>query len=287
MASLGGLFKSFRTVAALAAWALAQAFQPAAAFEIGVSPMRFEFPLTKRPVTQALKVLNRSNNPMKIRLRVAHFDLDENNKVREIKPTAQSLDQWLIVRPLNFTIPPGQTQTVRFAVRPYTTPAPGEHRAIIFLERGDAETAKHSGALDIGFRFGVAIYGNAGQIVRSGTVHDVAVDGKAARFDISSTGNAHIRLDGAFGIWPEKAFPGKLKASASIQKRSFSKTRDYVPEGAVRAGMLPNLPILPNTRRTLVSEFQPPLPPGRYTLHIDGTLDTKSVSRTLSIDVTE
>ena len=67
---------------------------PAAAFTVAVSPSRIEETLTGRPVTQTLKIINYGTEPTLVKIRVANFDLDDGNRVREIAPTAESLDRW-------------------------------------------------------------------------------------------------------------------------------------------------------------------------------------------------
>ena len=46
----------------------------------------------------------------------------------------------MIINPVEFTIPAGGEQVVRFAVRPRAQPEPGEHRAMVFFVcRGGAQ----------------------------------------------------------------------------------------------------------------------------------------------------
>ena len=64
-----------------------------------------------------MKLFNKSAKDIKVAIRVANFDLDEQNRVRELAPTPHSLDQWIIIRSLRFVIKAGETRTIRFAVR--------------------------------------------------------------------------------------------------------------------------------------------------------------------------
>ncbi|MGD9829916.1 MAG: molecular chaperone [Hyphomicrobiaceae bacterium] len=272
------------SVACLAVAGLLAMAAPAWAFQIAVSPLRFEIDLNGRPVAKALQVFNQGHEPIQVSVSVAHFDLDENNKVREIAPTAHSLDQWIVVRPLSFTIPPGASQTVRFAVRPYVRPKPGEYRAMIFLEQKGSQAVARR--INVRFRFGVAVYAYVGSPERTSKLHGVATGPNGLTLDVESLGNAHVRLEGNVGIWPAASFPGEAKAKALVvAKQSAKQTKTVLPPGAVFAAPLPNLPILPGTRRKVATALPQPLKPGAYRAVIVGSLSGKPISRLLSFDV--
>ncbi len=279
-----GLLKTLLGMAALAATVLTVAANHALAFQVAIAPMRFEVELGNRPVTRALKVINQSNEEMKVAIRVANFDLDSDNKVREIRPKANSLDQWIIIRPLKLTLKPGQTRTVRFAIRPHTRPRAGEHRAIIFIER-DGAGKKQKGKLNVGFRFGVVVYAQVGKPVRTARLHGLKSGAGGLSLDVESTGTAHARLIGSYGIWPAAKFPGKVIAQASLAHSEFLKKRDHMPNGAVRAALLPDLPVLPGARRTIKARFAESLPPGSYEALISGRVGTRNISRLVSLNV--
>jgi len=276
--------KNLLATAVLTAAILIAAAQCVQAFQVGVSPMRYEFQLDRKPVTRSIKLFNQGPKEMKVKLRVANFDLDKNNKVREIAPTAQSLDQWIIIRPLAFTLKPGQTRTIRFAVRPTSRPRAGEHRAVIFIERADP-VIKNKAKLNIGFRFGVVIYAHVGSIVRTGKLHSIAMAPSGVGFDIQSIGSAHVRMSGSFGVWPTSQFPGETIAAAMISPAEFSKQKNYLPKGAAAASLLPSLPVLPRTRRSLRATFARSLPAGSYHALVRGKLGSKSMSRLISFNV--
>ena len=100
--------------------------------QIAVSPSRFEIEIGPSPTTEALRVFNFSDRPVDVQASVAHWELDRNSRVVIVEPTEQSLDQWIVMNPLRFTIPAGGSQTMRFSIRPKTAPDPGEHRAMIY-----------------------------------------------------------------------------------------------------------------------------------------------------------
>jgi len=237
----------------------------------GVSPMLFEIELSDRPPTQALQVFNFSNEAMEFKVSVATWDLDENSRVLILEPTEQSLDQWILINPLQLKIAPKGKATVRFSVRPRIVPTPGEHRAMIYL----TEIGSHDfGNIQVQGQFGVAVYGYVGAVRRKGQLHGVTVDTQTnpvtAQFDISSLGTAHIRLKSQFAIWSAAAFPG-VEKTESIP--GLGKADTVYPEGVLEVGELPTTPILPGTRRTLTLKTGRELPPGDYMLDINGELN--------------
>ncbi len=269
----------------LAAAALSGAVSRAAAFQFAVSPMRFEFALGNRPVTRSLKVSNQSAQPVTLAVRVAHFDLDEDNRVREVAPTPQSLDQWIIIRPLSLTVEAGRTRTIRFAVRPYVRPKEGEHRAMIFLSRKGG--LSRAGKLNIGFRFGVAVYAHVGNTRRVAQLKGLSATANELAMDIQSVGNASVRMLAAYAIWPTTKFPGRDQAVAQLSRKRFLNVQDYRPAGALRANLLPDLPVLPGTRRTLSVKLKDPLPAGRYHLLLTGKLGSAPITQTVRFAVGE
>jgi hypothetical protein len=200
-----------------------------------------------------------------VRIRVAHFDLDEQNKVREIAPTRQSLDQWIIVRPLEVNIPAGTSATVRFAIRPLTRPSPGEHRAMIFLEQLQDEKQAKANVLNVAYRLGVAVYGYAGDRQVRTKLHGVQADAKGFGLDIESLGNALSRISGAYGVWPAKSFPGKVEAVDAVGRiRSALGKKLPAVAGTELSGSLPGFPVLPGYRRTVSEGWRQPLAKGSY-----------------------
>lgn len=273
-------------LSSLAVAVLAATAQCVSAFQLGVSPLRHEFTLGSRPVTRSMKLFNKSGKDIKVAIRVANFDLDEQNRVRELAPTPQSLDQWIIIRPLRFVIKAGETRTIRFAVRPFVQPKQGEHRAIIFVER-DGLAQPKAGNFNVGFRFGVAVYANAGTITRRGELKTVKADALGLSFDVKSAGNASVRLSGTYGVWPASAFPDRIAAAAAIERNQFTRSQNYVPKGSAIAGILPSVPVFAGYRRTVRGQFKKKLPPGDYRSLIRGQIAGQPFSRVIAFRVDE
>ncbi|NKB89654.1 MAG: fimbria/pilus periplasmic chaperone [Acidobacteria bacterium] len=189
--------------------ALAQAVHPPAV--VAVSPGKFDIEIGNRPTVQSMRLFNLGDKEVEIQATVVNWDLNEENRVEVLAPTEQSLDQWIVINPLRFKIPPRSSQTVRFAVRLRVEPEDGEHRAMLYFEEILPEE-RNEGEVYVNFKVGVAVYGNAGEVRRESGLHSIEVvsDARvfAARFDLTSSGNAHVRLGGQYAVWPVNMFPG-------------------------------------------------------------------------------
>jgi hypothetical protein len=255
---------------------------PAAA-QIGVSPPRFEIDVDGRMTTHSLRVLNLGSRTTEVAVSVANWDLDESNEVRLLPPTEQSLDQWLVVNPLRFTISPGRSQTVRFAVRPKVEPEPGEHRAMLYLDETTSDDEGAAASLRTRFRLGIAVYAHVGETDRRGRVHGVDADGRRLLFDLESLGTSHLRLDGRFAVWPQS------NAEPPLHTLRLPPAEDGTiptPPGSLLVGRLPTTPILPATRRTLLLQLPPTLDEGRYVVAVVGHFGGEEIELTVPLSLT-
>jgi len=239
---------------------------------IGASPSRFELEIGNRPVNEALKIFNYGSETARIQVSVNSWTLDERNEVQLTAPTEQALDQWMIISPMAFEVPPGSFQTVRFSIRPRVEPHPGEHRAMIYLQQQPTEGVVEGKTINIIGRVGVAVYAYVGDVERVGRLHDVEVhpDGELqlASFDISSSGTAHVRMSGQYTIWPANLYSTEEQAESEEPAGN-----DLVlPEGALAVGWLPPNPVLPDARRRLPMRFGQDLPAGDYVFDVRGEL---------------
>lgn len=265
--------KKFGTSLALSLGLCLAAITPAqAVVDLLVTPPLLEFDVGERNKTQSLKVVNFGDQPVKVKVSVYNWTLDANNDIQIEAPTEQSLDQWLFINPLEFTIPAQGEQTVRFGVRPKVKPEVGEHRAMIYFN--SEPTEQQPGTLTIKGKLGVAAYGYVGEANRVGQLHDIAIqqnsDTVTAQFDIDSQGNSHIRLQGQYAVWPAAQFPGS-ETTAPIPNINNLEAREKPPGPILEAGLLPTLPVLPNTRRQIPLQLKT-LPPGHYVLDVNGSL---------------
>ena len=175
--------------------------------QIAAAPSRVTVDISKGRAGGSIRVFNLGDESVSINTSVQNWTLDATNNIEVIPPTPHSLDQSLIINPINFTIEPGQQQVVRFAIRPRSAPGNGEQRAMVFFNQ--ISDGPDDGTIDIKFRMGVAIYGVSGDVQRVGTIHDLAIEHinntASLSVDIESTGNANIRLDGQISVWAHSA----------------------------------------------------------------------------------
>ncbi|MBE8988863.1 molecular chaperone [Nostoc sp. LEGE 12450] len=265
---------------------IALGIPPATALNIGVSPSRMELEINSKQRVQSIRIVNRSPQTVEMKASVKSWRMNEDNKLEEVIPDEQSLSQWIVFTPSRFTIAPGATQTIRFAIRPKTQPKAGEHRAVLFLEEVASNKPKASNTLVTVGRVGVVIYGYTGAVKRVGVLNSLTVDTKPnaikAVFDISNQGNAHIRLNGQYAIWPAAKYPGAeaTKPIANLDRPDAKKT-----ENLVDAGLLPTAPILPDTRRRVVLPITKKLFPGSYVLDINGQLNGVAIKKGIPFTV--
>jgi P pilus assembly chaperone PapD len=262
--------------------AMAFMIPEAIAMEIGVSPPRFEIKMDGKTRSQSIKIVNMSSEPVEMQAYVKNWTLNENNKLEEVSSTEQSLDQWIVFTPSRFTIPPRGTQNVRFAIRPKVQPTSGEHRAIFYLEEVPPANADPQAVKAIG-RVGVAVYAYSGDVKRVAVINSINVDAKPAAvqatFDISNTGNAHVRLKGQYAIWRAANYPG-VKATQGIPK-----DKSKLPANVMATGDLDFAPILPTMRRQLTLPINQKLPPGNYVLDINGDLSGVPIKQGIKFTV--
>ncbi len=241
--------------------------------QLAVSPGRFEFELASKPISDTLRVFNLGDEDVVVRVSVVSWDLDAENKIRHLAPTEQSLDQWMIINPLRFTIPAKGAQTVRFAVRPKLKPSAGEHRAMIYLTQ--EKEADPNVPFTVRFRLGIALYAMVNEYTQLGNFDRLEINTESssnlsAKLHVSSLGNAHVRLIGDYSIWNKAAYPGKR----ATQTLSADSDTTNLPDGLVHRYQLPTVPILGGTERWLSLEnFPANLAPGEYVLDLNGMLN--------------
>ncbi|MBD2523584.1 molecular chaperone [Nostoc sp. FACHB-133] len=272
--------------------ALVLGMPTATALNIGISPSRIEMEVSSKTRSQSIRVLNLSSESVELKASVRSWAMSEDNKLQDVAPSEQSLEQWIVFTPSQFKIPAGGAQTIRFAVRPRVQPKQGEHRAVIYLEevrpanQANQVNKPKTKSVRVAARVGVVIYGYVGDVKRVGIVNSVTVDTKPntpnAVFDISNQGNAYVRLKGQYAIWPATKYPG---AEATGLLTNFGKPGAKVPENVLDAGLLPSAPILPSNRRQIRLPITTKLPPGKYVFDINGELSGVSINKGIPFTV--
>ena len=246
---------------------------------LAISPERYQVEFDARGGdTESLMLKNLSSETITVQLSVSNWDLDQDNKVRVIPPQEDSLDQWLVVNPLQVTIPPDTPQTIRWAILPRTEPIPGEYRAIIFIEEvlPEREPSKVT-SVRMKMRFGIPVYGQVGKPTEVTKVTAVVTDssGQNVAIKVSNEGNQHARLGGSYGVWSKAAFPGKERALA--QMRRFNSKED-----TFSVKKLNEIVLLPDNSRTLTIE--PELPAvGDFIVQFDASFGSTPLHNTISV----
>ena len=281
----GTLLVSFATLSEAADESAVGSIEPPPV--IAATPAKLTLKLDgNRPVNDSIRLFNMSEKPIVVSTTVNNWDLDKKNQVRNIPPTPQSLDQWIIINPINFTIPPGESQTVRLSVRPRAKPEPGEHRGIIYF---DQKLPKDDGnkTIRVKFRLGVILYGLAEKIVRQGVLHgikmELADERASAIFDIGSVGNSNIRMEGQYTLWRKADFP----KSGEAPMYNLLGVEKNVPSSVLLAAKLPNTPVLAGERRFIRAEASLPKEAGYYILFVRGKLGDKPFRKIFPITVSE
>jgi P pilus assembly chaperone PapD len=250
--------------------------------QIGVAPSMFELNLGSKPVNESIRLFNLKKKPTTVRVEVYNWTLDEKNEVKIIPPDAQSLDQWMLINPLRFTVEPGQSQVVRFSIRPSSKPAPGEHRAIIyFVEEPSGKTVDSTKALDVLFKLGVGVYAKTDPVKRTAALVNLTFDKQSSviRTEINNTGNIHTRLKGNYSIWKKNAFVSLANAAKYASPQNGEKP----PAGLVMSGQMNQTPVLPGNHRVITTQIPLPKQPGNYIIAVTGTINDQSVEKTFAL----
>jgi P pilus assembly chaperone PapD len=263
----------------------ALAMPNASAIDVAVTPPRFEVQINGQTRSRTISIVNLSSKPVEMKAYVRSWTTKENNDLQEVESTAQTLDSWISFTPSRFTIPGGGTQTIRFAIRPKVQPKPGEHRAVLYLEETLPDNQNPQGVVTIG-RVGVVVYGYAGEPKRVGVINSVNVsakpDGVKAVFDVSSTGNAHVRMKGQYAVYRASSYPG---VSVTKPVPNLNNSQAKLPANVLDAGSLDLPPVLPDTRRQLLLSISKKLPPGNYVLDLNGELSGVPIDKGIPFTV--
>lgn len=288
-------------VIAMASFAADKQMKP----RMGISPSKIEVELDEKGASESITVLNVSDKDLEIQVTVANWELDKNNKIKILPPEEHSLDRWIIVNPLRFTIPAGESQTVRFAIRPRAQPQQGEHKAMIYFTEIVKEELGEPQSFRISFKFGVPVYAYVGEKVSEGRLLDSTVESHGprqmkAKFRIINDGNANIRLAGRYAVWRRGEYPGELLASAWIEK-SVGVEPKHAREGMAEKAVVENemvesedeqvaepvieglvrlTPVFPGNDRWIDMLFQKP-ESGAYHMLVVGEIAGKPVLRNL------
>jgi fimbrial chaperone protein len=256
---------------------------PYAHAQIAYNPQLFDIPLDHPGATYAFRLSNLSKDDKQVKVTIANWEMDDNNEVRVIPGSEQSLDQWIVVNPGDFVLKAGASQAVRFSVRPAIPLSPGEHRAMIFFDEvlPPQDPGKH--ALHGRFRIGAAVYGQVGTATRTGTIREIRADDHSLSIRVASDGSSNARFKGQFTVWKKQDYPGldKVPVYPDIDKPDFK-----LPAGPLRAGTLPNNAVLPGTERNVATDFgSGTLAKGDYVVALNGNFGDTPIKQAADFSV--
>lgn len=257
----------------------------AARAQVGLSPQILEIPLDGASTSHAFRMFNYTAEDKLVKVTVVNWTMDADGKVSTIPTTEQSLDGWLVINPLEFTVKAGQNQVVRVAARPAVALSPGEHRAMVYFdEQPQDKTPGAATTLRTVFRFGAAVYGHVGPVERKGELVTLTAQDAGATLSLRNDGSATTRCNGSFAIWRKADFPGDAKTTPIAKVGSEDAE---LPPGVVHAGRLPNDAVLPGATRRVGFDYalKAALPPGEYVLDLNGTFGDSTLDRSQTFRV--
>jgi len=278
-----------RTRISIALFFLVSLLSICAQAQVGFSPQYYDLSLDEAQKTHAFRLFNMTKEDKQVRVNVVNWDFDEHNEIRVLPGTDKSLDQWVVVNPVEFTIPAGQSQAVRFSVRPAIELAPGEHRTMLIFDEvlqpqadGAVTAPGAQTALRARFQFRTAIYCQVGEVTRSADLSQATANGKGIHLRLRATGSANTRLDGQYMVWKAATFPGIDKVALL---GNLSEAKPALPAGMVGAGRLPGQPVLPGGTRDYDFPFDTALGSGSYIAVLLGNLGKDKLARQIPFNV--
>ncbi len=101
--------------------------------QLGIAPPRIELALDAGVSNESITIYNYSEKAKTIDLELINLSKIPNGK--SIPPGPQTLSRWTLFNPKRFTIPPGESQTVRMSIRPRTKLAPGTRYGMLSIRQ--------------------------------------------------------------------------------------------------------------------------------------------------------
>ena len=247
--------------------------------QIAISPSMVEMPIGEKPVSGSIRMQNLKKEAVNIKVTAYNWTTDEQNQVKLIPGNGQSLDKWLLISPVTFTIEPGGSQVIRYSIRPSETPEAGEHRAMIFLsEEAPANVAGNNG-LQVRFSYGMAMYGYSSSTHEVAELEGLSLDrnSSAIKAVVRNTGNVHTRLTGDYTIWKAGTFPGFNAMKAYVENGKEGAR----PAGLITSGSLHSSPVLPGQRRTIAEKLDTSGCTDGYVVAVSGKIGGRPIEKLL------
>jgi len=227
-----------------------------AQLSIEVSPLRVELQTTPGgTTTQAVTLENSGKEAVRVRARVTDWDLSRDGTpqfegVAENGPF--SATSWIRLAPPEIVIEPGKAGIVRFNMTVPAETAPAGYRAGILFEFSPASGDPVARAREVQFKSRIAtlIYANIGQPAVNVELTDMSVRRRGDETQViavlKNTSKRSIRTKGSVTIFDASGKP-------------------------VREGMVPDVPVLPESEREVpitAFDVSKPLPVGDYRVEV-------------------
>jgi P pilus assembly chaperone PapD len=251
--------------------------------QVGISPAYYDLSLEEAGKTQTFRIFNYTAEPKHVRVSLAPWDVDANNQPYLLPSGPTTLDQWVVVNPVEFDIKASSSQAVRFTVRPAVELPPGEHRVMLVFD--EVVPPMENAKMRSRFQFRSALYVQVGKPVRDGSIESVTADPAAAHITVKNSGNANVRFSGQFGVWEIASYPG-TQGTEIVQGLGSKPTT--LAKGQLVLDVLPGNPVLPGKTNSVTANFGATrLKPGRYMLDLNGKLGDAPLDRAIEFTVTE
>ncbi|UXI67405.1 hypothetical protein [Tahibacter amnicola] len=255
-----------------------------AAAQVGISPAYYDLSQEDAGKTQTFRIFNYTTEPKKVRVSLVPWKADGNNQPQLLEPGPTTLDQWVVVNPVEFEVKAKSSQAVRFSVRPATPMSTGEHRVMFIFD--EIVTAEENANMRARFQFRSALYVQVGEATRRGEIVSVDADANGVRLKVKNVGSANVRFDGQVSIWEAARFPGVAKTEL-VPGLASMKTPPLAP-GELHLDTIPASPILPGDTHVIQAGFGAlKLKPGRYVADLNGKLGESPLDRSVEFVVTE
>jgi len=250
--------------------------------QVGITPRILELDNSDISKSHSFKLLNLSKEELHISVAVENWQMTNANQPIIIAPTETSLDQWIIVNPLTFTIPADSSQTVRIAFFPPSTLLAGEYRTMIYFNQV-IQAKEKKGLIRSKFKLGAAVYLQIEDKQPQGEILSIWHKDKNIMLDINNQGNTHIRYAGNWSLWQTSHYP----SADSIAKLNLHKDSVTKIDGLLEVGKLPGNSILPGNKRTISFpvDYLSNEDKQKLTLHIDGHMAGVKIIKTYTIDI--
>ncbi len=249
--------------------------------QVGISPAYYDLSASEAGKTQTFRLFNYTDEAKRVRVSLAPWDADPSNQPRLLPPGPTTLDQWVVVNPVEFEVKPQSSQAVRFSVRPAAELPTGEQRVMFIFD--EVSPPSPEGNMRARFQFRSALYVQTGPTARKGDIESLTASTDGARVRLKNAGNANVRLLGQFAIWQADAFPG-VEATTLVPGLGTPDAK--LASGQLIANSLPGTPVLPGETHDIVFPFGPTvLKPGRYVLDLNGKLGDAVLDRSVEFVV--